>query len=59
MLPLNTQTDYTSLMKEAKLLCKRFKPIQQTRDTRNAKNWTSDQIGLEGLLKDVVVMSKV
>ena len=58
MLPVNSQQDYTQLAKDAKLVCKRFKPVKQTCNTLDDKIWYSNEISVEGLVKDVVVLAK-
>ncbi len=59
MLPVNSQSDYTQLAKDAKLVCQWFKPVWQQCDTLSDKVFYSGEISIEGLMKNVVFMARV
>jgi hypothetical protein len=59
MLPINSQSDYTNLTKDAKFVCKRFKPVKQTINTNNSKILFSNEISVEGLLQDICFFAKI
>jgi hypothetical protein len=59
MLPINSPSDYTGLLKTAKLCIKRFKPTTQTNNTYSAKVMYSNEISVEGLMTNICFVSKV
>lgn len=59
MLPINSPNDYTGLLKTAKLCVKRFKPTTQSVNTYSSKVMYSNEISIEGMMTNVICVSKV